>query len=317
MEIENLGNAGQDPVVEDPQNPESGQTDAGEERVVDAQQDGEGAGDAGEGESARQEGPKDAPAATGNAGQAARQLVQSRRDNAAAKAARLQAERETAARVKAEYDREIAAAGIADPATGRRLETLEDFRAYTAQLREDRLAAEAKRTGRPLDVLREEDENRRFLSEMRRKSADRNGAPSEASASLGRGEGNGMERIFGDSRMQRNAVSFDLAADAAAFAESYPQVDPVKLERDKRFRRFAGSRLYKEPLAELYADYLEVTAGAAEAGRAKADSKAQRSTGSGAGGGEVKLSSAQLAELEAWNKANPSMRMTAKEFAGR
>lgn len=49
-----------------------------------------------------------------------------------------------------------------------------------------------------------------------------------------------------------------LAASAEEFFRRYPQVDIVRLERDPAFRRFCGSRLYREPLADLYGDYLAV-----------------------------------------------------------
>ena len=266
-DIESLTNEGQEAVVEPQTDPE---VNDGQETVV-ASPEPEGQGGA---EGAQ----RDAEADQG--------AKQSRRINHEAKLARQQAERETEKRIRAEYDRKIAEAAIDDPYSGKRLENFADFEAYSGKLREERLAAEAKKTGKSVAALREEEENRAFISQMRRNA----GKPAE--------------------RM-------DLAKDAAEFRAIYPDADPVKLEQDQRFRRFAGSRMYREPLAVLYGDYLEVTNGAAKAAQAKAESKAQRSTGSGDGGGEVKLTGAQQAELDAWNKKYPSMKMTAREFAGR
>lgn len=107
-----------------------------------------------------------------------------------------------------------------------------------------------------------------------------------------------------------------LRADAAAFRERYPEVDLCQLEEQSAFRRFCGSRLYKEPAADLYADYLSFTEAAEESARVKAEGKRSRATG---GGGQVAsgLSRAQEESLAAWNRAFPSMRMSAKEFLNR
>lgn len=275
--IESLNDAGQEPDVEAQLNPDY---DDGQESVVDSQDEAEEAEGAGEG------------AESAVAKQTKAQPKQSHMQNAAAKAARLRAQKETEERIRAEYDRKIAAAGLENPYTGRRMENFKEFSEYSEKLREERLAAEAKRTGKSVAVLREEEENRAFLSNLRRSAQQ-----PQASAN--------------------DTAKFDLAADADEFSQAFPDVDIVKLEQDKSFRRFAGTRLYKEPLAELYEAYLEVTKGAAQVATAKAQSREKRSTGGGTSGGEIKLTNAQQKELEAWNRKYPGMKMTAKEFFGR
>lgn len=274
---ESLYEAGHEEVVDPLDNPD---TDDGQGVVVDSQGDDEGDEGAGAGaESAAAQQTKTAPR-------------QSHTQNAAAKAARIRAEKLTEERMRAEYDRMIAAAGLENPYTGKRMETVKDFTEYSEKLRDERLQAEAKRTGKSVAVLREEEDNRAFLSNLRR-------AQQQIAAPV------------------QEEPAFDLASDAAEFAEAYPDVDIVKLEQDQRFKRFAGTRLYREPITQLYEDYLELTNGAAQAATAKAQSKAQRSTGAGSTGGEVQLTNLQKKQLEEWNRKYPGMKMTAKEFLGR
>ncbi len=72
-----------------------------------------------------------------------------------------------------------------------------------------------------------------------------------------------------------------IAEDAREFARRYPEADLAGLDASESFRRFCGSRYGREPLSELYADYLEVAGGALRAAQARRESRAARSTGSG------------------------------------
>lgn len=108
-----------------------------------------------------------------------------------------------------------------------------------------------------------------------------------------------------------------LRADAEAFREKYPDVDLCELEERSAFRRFCGSRLYKEPAAQLYEDYLSFTSAAEESARVKVDSKRSRNTGGGDGQVSGGLSRSQEESLAQWNRAFPGMRMSAKEFMAR
>ena len=108
-----------------------------------------------------------------------------------------------------------------------------------------------------------------------------------------------------------------LNEDAREFREKYPEVDLWKLEQDGKFRRFCGSRLYKESAAELYGAYLEFCREAEENAAHRENSRRSRSTGSGSGRGQSGLSAAQERELEEWNRAFPRMKMTAGEFKAR
>lgn len=103
--------------------------------------------------------------------------------------------------------------------------------------------------------------------------------------------------------------------DAIAFVEKYPDVDLAALDMNPSFKKFCGSRYGKESVVTLYEDYVALVHEAEKAGRAK-DTRSERSTGSGAVGGAV-LSSAQKRSLDEWNRRNPDMKMTAKEYLSR
>ena len=108
-----------------------------------------------------------------------------------------------------------------------------------------------------------------------------------------------------------------IAEDAAAFVEAYPEADLAKLDGDARFRRFCGSRYGREPLKDLYADWLEITGTAAREAAARSASKSERSTGTGGGAGADTLTAAQQRDLDEWNRSYPNMKMTAKEYLSR
>ena len=99
------------------------------------------------------------------------------------------------------------------------------------------------------------------------------------------------------------------------FRRRHPNVDITELEKNPKFRKFAGNRLYESSISDLYDDYLELVSDAQETGRAQAGSKASRGTGGGTGGETVRLTPAQQKELDEWNRENPGMKMTAAEFA--
>ena len=101
------------------------------------------------------------------------------------------------------------------------------------------------------------------------------------------------------------------------FAKRYPQVDLRQLLSDENFLRFCGSRFGNEPLTELFVDYTGLLHAAEQQALARAESKSSRATGSGGSGGGEALTARQLQELEAWNKAYPQLKMTAKEFLSR
>ena len=108
-----------------------------------------------------------------------------------------------------------------------------------------------------------------------------------------------------------------IAEDAREFARRYPEADLAGLDASESFRRFCGSRYGREPLSELYADYLEVAGGALRAAQARRESRAARSTGSGGSGVYEALNARQQSELDAWNRAFPQMKMSAREYLSR
>ena len=218
--------------------------------------------------------------------------AQSRADNAALKAARLQGSREAESRLRAQFDREIAESGAVNPTTGKPFQSFREFQEYGKKYQEELLEEQAEKTGRPIEELREEAANRAYISKQRK----------EAEAKKGQ-------------RSKQQEENRRLIEDAMEFRRRHPNVDIMELEKNPKFRKFAGNRLYENSISDLYDDYLELVSDAQETGRAQAGSKASRGTGGGTGGETVRLTPAQQKELDEWNRENPGMKMTAAEFA--
>ena len=221
---------------------------------------------------------------------------QSREENAAIRAARLRARREAETEAQRAAEERFTRAGIVNPQTGKPFGSLKEWEDYASAVKREQRAEEAKKTGRSVEELEEDEANRAFLTRMRKEAEQRQRAE--------------------QTRAERRAF---LEQDALDFVAKYPQMgvqEVAKLEQDKAFRQFCGSRFGREPLGNLYADYLALVGGAGKAAVAKAATKAARATGSGAGGGAV-LSPTQKNALDAWNAEYPEMAMTAKEFLGR
>lgn len=132
------------------------------------------------------------------------------------------------------------------------------------------------------------------------------------------------QETSGPETVQSNAAETDEDAarrafvhdDVLDFMERYPGFDVEgleALERNEQFRRFCGTRYAREPLAQLYGDYLSVLDHAGAAAVSRAAGRSARSTGGGTAGG-MTLSPEQRRSLERWNEANPEMAMTAKEY---
>lgn len=192
---------------------------------------------------------------------------------------------ETEAALRAQFDEDVAASGIPNPYTGKPFKNFKEFLEYGEQYRAELLKEQSEQTGIPIAQLEEEAENRAYLTRQR-KAAEKSQSDIEE-------------------RMRREVMQFQ---------KEFPGVDIGKVEKNQAFRRFAGSRLYKENICDLYRDYTEIAGNAQKSGEAKAAGKRERGTGgSSAGGGEL-LSPDQQKELDAWNRAYPHMKMTAKEF---
>lgn len=230
--------------------------------------------------------------AGGNAGPASQ--PQSHQDNAAARAARIRAEQETTDRLRKQYDDQVAGMGIVNPYTGQPFRNFKDFLDYGEKFKADKLAEEAKRKGTTVEAIQEEEENKSWIQQKRKEEATQKQAMAALEA--------------------RNQF---VLADLHKFVEKYPDVDPGKLEKNPKFRKFAGSRMYKEPLVELYGDFVEMVSDAERTAVERATSKAERSTGGGQGGGADGLTPDQRAALDEWNRDNPDMKMTPKEFLSR
>ena len=219
---------------------------------------------------------------------------QSHEENSASRAARHAGDRAGYARAMSEIDQRIAAMGMRSANSGTVISSLSELEAYGRSARRAQLEARAKEEGRTVEELEEEEDNKAYLTRARKK------------------EQQDRERQSAEDKQRAWIVE-----DAQRFADEYPDVDIGALEGNKAFLKFCGSRYGKEPLAELYGDWLEITGGAAKAASARAQSKSNRSTGSGSGSGSVTLTAEQQRSLDEWNRTYPQMKMSAKEFLER
>ena len=283
-------------------NPDGQETGDGQEGAVGSQEGAE-QGSRNAGESAENDfsssptsGGEDRENLSDGGDAARRKAEQTREFNAAMAATRRRAEKETAERLTRERDEQIAALRIPNPGKpGTFFGNMKDLQDYGGEMRRADAEKRAKETGRKVEEIMAEDEERAFVREQMDK-ASRTRAAEDAE------------------KRQREFI----AADLAAFQEKFPDVDVAKLDGNKQFRRFAGSRYGKEPLAELYEDFRAVAGEAAAAGAARKADRQDRGTGAGSGGGTNNvLTAEQRAELRAWNENHPEMKMTEKEFLDR
>lgn len=225
---------------------------------------------------------------------------QTHEDNAAARQARLRAQREAEKLIEAEKqkmqldaDRRIAESGVVNPYTGKPFTSVKEFEEYGSKVKTAELEKKAKESGRSVAELREEEENKAYIRKKRQE-----------------------ESAAAEQNRQQEAEKNFFQKDLMDFMEKHPDVDVEKLDSNPQFRRFCGSRYGKEPLAELYESYVDIVGESQRQGADKAKSKASRSTGSGQPGGEG-LTARQKRDLERWNADNPDMAMTPKEFLSR
>jgi chromosome segregation ATPase len=102
------------------------------------------------------------------------------------------------------------------------------------------------------------------------------------------------------------------------FEEAYSDVDLKELNNNDRFIKFIKGK--QGTLKDLYADFVDFIGDTEKSTIIKMKSKEARSTTSskgsgGSDGGTYGLNSEQLATLEDWNRRNPQMKMSPKEFS--
>ena len=214
--------------------------------------------------------------------------------NAAAKAARKQAERETEERMRRKFDEEIAATGIPNPYTGKPFGSWKEFQDYSKRFHDEQIRQRAQDEQRTEEDIRREDEDKRLAAQKRAELQEQ-----------------------ADAKKREDERRAFIMADAKAFMEKFPKVDLQKLDENKKFRRFCGRRYGLEPLADLYQDYLDLVGSVAEETAAKASSRNARGAGNGTGSTGGGLTAEQRETLEAWNRNNPELKMTEKEFLER
>ena len=255
-------------------------TSAEQEGVVGSPTDGQG--------NQEQEGANEQRAAG-----AAAQEENGREDKRMA-AARRSGSQEGYKRAQKEVDEQIAAFGRTDPRTGKAIRNMADLVSFFEGQEEAEVEAEAAQTKKSKEIVRREREAKRLGErelEKQRKEREDNQRKAE-------------EREF-------------FAKDYAEFVETHGKELFDKLAADPDFNDYAEGKIGKWPLEKIYNGYQKLTGKAEQRGTAKRTSKEDRSTGTGSAGGGDGLTAAQRAGLDEWNKRNPRMAMTAKEWLSR
>lgn len=126
---------------------------------------------------------------------------------------------------------------------------------------------------------------------------------------------------------QRKAAEDLFAQQVAHFreADETKDVDLEKLGANPKFVKFLERQKptgKPDFLVEAYKDYVDLVGGAEAEAAAKIQANLERSTASGRNkgdgtGGTYGLSEAQISTVDEWNKKNPHMKMSYKEFAER
>ena len=216
--------------------------------------------------------------------------------NAAMAAARRKAEKETEERMSRQIDDDIRDQRIPNPTKpGTYFGSMAELKEYSGALRRADAEERAQKQGRSAEEILQEDDDKAFLRDLKKREETSRKAE----------EAKNRQREF-------------IARDIESFTEKYPEVDIEALDANKAFRRFAGSRYGKEPLADLYADYVDIVGETKAAEAARRADRAERSTGGGHSGAvSGQLSTEQRSRLEAWNRANPDMKMSEAEFLRR
>ncbi len=213
---------------------------------------------------------------------------QSHEENKKSQAARRAGEQAGYERAMREANDRIARGRMRDPNTGEEIDSLDKLDAYTKAVRTNRIQSRAKAEGKSVAQVTEEEDTRDWIAEQRRRAKAEEADPK----------------------------SF-IQKDLQNFQARHPEADVAKLDSNAAFRKFCGSRYGREPLADLYEDYLEIAGEREAAALARAESKTSRATGSGGGSGSETLTASQQRALDEWNRNYPQMKMTAKEFLSR
>lgn len=228
---------------------------------------------------------------SGDAGRSAERQTQTHEERVRYSAARKQGEKTGYDRAVRDINARISRANLFDPITNKPITSLEEFEDYGQRYNKQRIEARAKQENKSVAQVEEEETAMELLRRKRRE------------------DGEAAE----NARKEQERREW-LRQDAESFKEIYPEVDLLKLEKDPKFRRFCGNRMGSVPAAELYADYLEVVGNAQQEAAARKQDKQERGTGSGGGAGGEGMTAAQRKELEAWNEANPHLKMSEKDF---
>lgn len=119
-----------------------------------------------------------------------------------------------------------------------------------------------------------------------------------------------------DKEAQKQQADAEWAKQVTEFEEKHPDINIEALNEDKRFLKFANKRI--GTITELYEEYLEFLDDTAQEVASKLKKSAERTTGGGTQSNtSTGLSKSEQEQLDDWNRRNPHMKMSAKEFKER
>lgn len=172
-----------------------------------------------------------------------------------------------------------------------KLRKYEEAEAEKKQLSEEEIDDKAFELGISKEEYREQLEEKNFIKELKK---ERERKKLEEQADLKKKEA--------------------LNADLQEFNESYPDYDVKKVLNDEEFKLFASGKLGVQSLSKVLTDFKELKSKIKNRTYSSVASKNNRSTVNASSKNTYKVTEIQRKEIDAFNKANPYMKMTEDEW---
>jgi len=199
----------------------------------------------------------------------------------------------------------------------------EDYKGIVEELQSFGYAGTPKEIREAIKTQREENQRQAELAQLQEQARTQGTSP-ELLAEMKELKKE-LNELKGERNASKQAEETKRKADESwseqvtEMAEAHPDVDLAELPNDPKFAKFAKGKAL--PLKELYEDFVDFVGEAQAEVIAKVKSKQERSTGSGKGaspsGGNHGLNQEQMDTVDQWNKTNPKMKMSYKQFSDR
>jgi len=191
-------------------------------------------------------------------------------------------------------DEELSAFGYQGTAKERREAIKAQREAIAKQTELEELQKQSKEQGTSPELLAEMRELKKELNELK-------------------GERQAQKQVADDKQKANDSWNKQVKE----MTEAYADVDLDQLAEDPKFKKFAKGKGL--PLKELYEDFVDFIGETEAETIAKVKSKEERSTSSGkskgSDGGHHGLNEGQKKVVDDWNRKNPELKMSYKEYA--